>query len=254
VSASWAMPAGTGDAWAQLYERGRPGWPTAALEAAGVPPDARVLDLGAGTGKLTALLCDRFADVVAVEPAHAMREVLGRRVPRAHVLAGTAHEVPLAEASLDAVFAAQAFHWFDDERGLAEISRVLRPEGALVLLWNLPAGPWSPSAEAAEALLLARQPSDVDHVPLDLGGPRAGGGWRPEGAEAFGLFDSAVVANPQTLDRDGLVAFYATMGWLADLPDAERLPLLAAVRGRLEAERYERLWETHVHWARRCAA
>jgi SAM-dependent methyltransferase len=245
------MPGGTGDAWAELYERGRPGWPAAALDLAGVPSGARVLDLGAGTGKLTTLLCDCFAEVVAVEPADAMRAVLARRAPRAEVLAGTAQEVPLADASVDAVFAAQAFHWFDDERGLAEIARVLRPGGVLVLLWNVPAAPWEPSAGAAEAVLLARQPADVDHVPLDLGGPRAGTGWRPAGAEAFGPFESAIVANPQTLDRDGLVDFYATMGWLAELPDAERLPLLTVVREQLDAKRYERLWETQVHWARR---
>lgn len=245
------MPAGTGDAWADIYERGRPGWPAAALDLAGVPADARVLDLDAGTGKLTTLLCDRFAHVMAVEPAVAMRTVLRSRAPGAETVAGTAYEVPLADASVDAVFAAQAFHWFDDERGLAEIARVLRPGGSLVLLWNVPAEPWEPSAEAAETVLLARQPADVDHVPLDLGGPRAGVGWQPAGAEAFAPFESAVIANPQTLDRDGLVDFYATMGWLAELPDAERLPLLAAVRERLDADSYVRLWETHVHWARR---
>ena len=74
-----------------------------------------------------------------------MRRLLETLGPEAEALAGTGQEVPLADATVDAVFAAQAFHWFDDERAVAEIVRVLRPGGALVLMWNVPAGPWEPS-------------------------------------------------------------------------------------------------------------
>ena len=115
---------------------------------AGAPAAATVLDLGAGTGKLTRLLVAAFGRVVAVEPAEAMRRLLETLCPEAEALAGTGQEVPLADASVDAVFAAQAFHWFDDERAVAEIVRVLRPGGALVLMWNVPAGPWEPSTAA----------------------------------------------------------------------------------------------------------
>jgi hypothetical protein len=66
----------------------------------------------------------------------------------------------------------------------------------------------------------------------------------------FEPFTATVFANPQTLDRDGLVAFYASMGWLAELPDEERLPLLSDVRSRLSAPEYRRLWESHVHWTK----
>jgi hypothetical protein len=92
-------------------------------------------------------------------------------------------------------------------------------------------------------------PEDVDHIPLDLGGPRAGSGWRPALADPFEPFEASVLPNPQRVDRAGLVAFYASMGWLAELPDDERLPLLDEVSSRLSANEYRRLWETHVHWS-----
>jgi SAM-dependent methyltransferase len=219
------------------------------VRVAGLPSTASVLDLGAGTGKLTRLLVSEFDRVVAVEPAEEMRRLLVADCPAAVALSGSGQEIPMAGASVDAVYAAQAFHWFDDERAIAEIARVLRPGGALVLMWNRPAGPWKPSADAAEKVLSERMPEDLDHIPLDLGGPHASSGWLPAVAESpFEPFTATVLPNPQTLDRDGLVAFYASMGWLADLPDEERLPLLSEVRSRLTAREYRRLWESHVHW------
>jgi len=216
---------------------------------AGLPSTATVLDLGAGTGKLTRLLVSEFDRVVAVEPAEEMRRLLVAHCPDAVALSGTGQQIPVADASVDAVYAAQAFHWFDDAAALAEIARVLRPGGALVLMWNRPAGPWEPSTNAAEKVLNERMPEDLDHIPLDLGGPHASSGWRPAVAESpFEPFTATVLPNPQTLDPDGLVAFYASMGWLADLPDEERLPLLKEIRSRLTAPEYQRLWESHVHW------
>jgi SAM-dependent methyltransferase len=243
------MPVGSLDRWAQDYERGRPGWPRQVVEIVDAESTATVLDLGAGTGKLTRLLSDAFARVVAVEPADAMRGMLSRLCPGAEALSGSAEQIPLADATVDAVFAAQAFHTFDTPHALAEIARVLRPRGVLVLLWNLPAGPWRPSTKAAEAVLEERMPK-VDYIPLDLGGPASSSGWQPNIPDSpFEAFQATAVPNPQTLDRDGLVAFYATMGWLADLPEDERLPLLDRVRSLLDAESYERCWEAHVHWS-----
>jgi SAM-dependent methyltransferase len=246
------MPAGSGDRWCEDYELGRPGWPTEAIHVAGLPSSSNVADLGAGTGKLTRVLVRAFARVVAVEPAEPMRRRLELLCPEAEALAGSGQGIPLPDASVDGVFAGEAFHWFDDDLAAVELARVLRPGGALVLLWNLPAGPWQPSTGAAEEILAASgpPPGEVDYDPLDLAGPRRRPG---EGALArlpFEPFRETRIENPQTLDRDGLVAYYASMGWLADLPDSKRLPLLDRVRALLTEEVYRRSWTAQVHWTR----
>ncbi|MEX2210532.1 MAG: class I SAM-dependent methyltransferase [Gaiellaceae bacterium] len=250
----WSLPAGSLERWPEDYERGRPGWPPEVVDVPGVAPTATVLELGAGTGKLTRLLVLTFRRVVAVEPEDAMRRLLEARCPGAEALAGSAEEIPLADDSVAAVFAAEAFHRFDGERALAEIARVLRPRGALVLLWNLPAGPTKPSIAAAELHLQQRGPTraEAGYDPLDLNTDRyASGEWRlPFADSPFEELEEARLPNPQTVDREGLVAFFASMGWIGDLPDEQRLPLLDKVRSLLPAAEYERAWETHVHWTR----
>ena len=130
---------------AEVYERVRPGYPEAALDYLLAPAGGRrVLDLGAGTGKLTRQLTARGLDVVAVEPTDGMRDQLAAAVPHAEVLAGDAEHIPLADESVDAVLVAQAWHWFDQERAPLEVARVLRPGGVLGVTWNLrdDAEPW----------------------------------------------------------------------------------------------------------------
>ena len=105
-------------------------------ERLGIGPGRDVLDLAAGTGKLTRQLVPLGARIVAVEPIDAMRAELERAVPGVEVLAGTAEAIPLADDSVDAVTCAQAFHWFRPDEAVGEIRRVLRPGGALALLWN----------------------------------------------------------------------------------------------------------------------
>lgn len=251
---NWAMPLGSGDHWAEDYERGRPGWPPAVVEIPHLKRSEAALELAAGTGKLTRLLVEKFDSVVAVEPAEGMRRILISQCPGVDVRAGSAEEIPLADASVDAIFAAEAFTHFDGKRAVAEMARVLRRDGVVVLLWNLPTGPWEPSVAAVEELLnQVIESRDVKYAPLDLG-PLAytSGAWRESFTSSpFEAHQAATVENPQTLDRDGLVAFLASMGWIADLPDSERLPLLDKVRSLLDADRYRRVWETHVQWAAR---
>jgi SAM-dependent methyltransferase len=124
------------DAAADVYERARPSYPSAAVEWL-VPTDAqRVLDLAAGTGKLTRLLARDGRDVYAVEPLPAMRALGQQAAPAATFLAGTAEQIPLDDASVDVVVVAQAWHWVDPGRAVPEVARVLRPGGRLGLVWN----------------------------------------------------------------------------------------------------------------------
>src|SRR6187402_2579388 len=104
---------------AEEYERGRPGYAEAALDAVGLARDAVVLDLAAGTGKLTRQLVPRYARVLAVEPLDEMRAVLERVVPEAEALDGSADAIPLEDSAVDAVFVGEAFHWFARAETLA---------------------------------------------------------------------------------------------------------------------------------------
>jgi SAM-dependent methyltransferase len=122
---------------AAAYQRARPPYPAAAVEWLLVGGATRVLDLGAGTGKLTRQLCERGLDVVAVEPSLRMRQQLAQAVPEARLLPGTAEQIPIADGSVDAVLAAQAWHWVDPQRAVPEVARVLAPAGWLGLLWNM---------------------------------------------------------------------------------------------------------------------
>lgn len=125
---------------ADVYERGRPGYPHAVVHLlrrhGGLSPSSRVVDLAAGTGKLTRQLAQVSARCLAVEPSASMREVFRERVPGVPVVAGVAESIPLGRDTCDVLTVAQAFHWFDAVRSLEEIARVLRPGGSVALVWN----------------------------------------------------------------------------------------------------------------------
>ena len=122
---------------AAAYERGRPSYPPEAVDWL-LPASARdVLELGAGTGKLTTRLVERGLSVVAVDPIAEMLDVLRSALPGTTALLGTAEQIPLPDNSIDVVLVAQAWHWFEPERAVAEVVRVLRPGGRLGLLWNV---------------------------------------------------------------------------------------------------------------------
>jgi SAM-dependent methyltransferase len=126
-------------AQAAAYAEHRPDYPVAAVRwalDAATPAPKTVLDLAAGTGKLTAGLVELGLDVTAVEPDTEMLAELSRALPSVTALEGHAERIPLPDASMDGVFVAQAFHWFDVDKALTEIGRVLRPGGVLLALWN----------------------------------------------------------------------------------------------------------------------
>jgi SAM-dependent methyltransferase len=238
--------------WHEYYARGRPRYPVDAVRVAGLARASAVLEVGAGTGKLTRVLVDEFASVVGVEPDPHMRSWFTALCPRAELLAGTAEALPVAQASIDAVFVAEAFHWFDHQLAVAEIARVLRPGGALILMWNRPAGRPEPPITAVENLLEPIWPDELD-MPLDLDPsrfPYARDWPRAFEHSAFEPLQKSTFANTQTVGRDELVAFFGSMGWIGALPEDEMQALLDGVRLRLVHLEYRLPFETDAYWTR----
>ena len=188
-----------------------------AVDALALTPQARVLDLAAGTGRLTRELARRFADVVAVEPDDAMRSLIDAGV----VLAGSAESIPLDAQTVDAVFVCEAFHWFDTRRAIAEIARVLVPGGGLVIVsthW------WETEPPLPEpAIDILREPYER------VGGP-VQTGWDAFAESDFETLREEEFEENLTVDRDALLAMYSTTSPLAALADADRDALLARVR------------------------
>jgi SAM-dependent methyltransferase len=137
VSEKRAEQAASFDRAAEVYERARPEYPSDAVDWLLPEGAATVLDLGAGTGKLTRALAVRGLEVFAVDPAPKMLDQLRAAIPDATISVGTAEDIPLADASVDAVLVAQAWHWVDQDAALPSVARVLRPGGTLGLIWNL---------------------------------------------------------------------------------------------------------------------
>ncbi len=220
---------------AEAYDRGRPPYPPEALgwlaAELDVTPASTVLDLAAGTGKLTAALVPLAGHVIAVEPVAEMRRVLSAGHPDVEVLAGRAEQIPLPDGSLDAVFVAAAFHWFDADAALAEIHRVLRPGGGLGLLWNRPE--WEGEPWHAEFVAL------LDRAREEQGAPNryVAGEWRAalERSSIYGPVRKREFRHVHHVTREGFLARVASWSVFAVLPDPDREQLLAAVGDVLDA-------------------
>jgi SAM-dependent methyltransferase len=235
-------PARSFDLVADEYERTRPSYPPEVLDALPLAADADVLDLGAGTGKLTRVLVRRYAHVVAVEPLEGMRAILERVVPEAEALPGSAERIPLDDASVDAVFAAQAFHWFDHDRALPEIARVLRRGGVLALVSNGPDDARAtPLPEAFRAYLEELHAAAAFH-----GQPP----WREVLRRApFGEVHEASVPHDHVLDREGVLDTARSVSWIASRPDEEREAVLAKLGSLLPEGTYAIPNRATVLWA-----
>jgi ubiquinone/menaquinone biosynthesis C-methylase UbiE len=185
-----------------------------------------VVDVGAGTGKLTRDLVPTGARVVAVEPLAEMLEQLAAAVPEAEALAGSAEELPLEDGSADAVVAASAFHWFDPDRALPEIHRVLKPGGALATLGN--------GRDLSDPLQQQIQEIVGPYLPA----PGALRGWVAvlEASPLFGPIERFETAHEQRFDAEGLAERMATVSYVARLPEDERAEVLARLRALGEAQ------------------
>jgi ubiquinone/menaquinone biosynthesis C-methylase UbiE len=232
------------DRASDAYERGRPGYPRQAVEsltqALDLDPASVVVDLAAGTGKLTRELLHTGARVIAVEPVAGMRAVLSRSCPQAEVVDGIAEELPLPDASADAVTVAQAFHWFDGERALAEIDRVLRPAGRLALIWN-ERDLRQPIQAELERLFDRHRGSTPSYRDTHWRDAFAATGlFEPAGEHRFDHF--------QRLDAEGLVNRVGSVSFVAALPEVERERLLHEVRtlARGQGGEVELAYETDV--------
>jgi len=208
------------DAAADVYERSRPGYPDPVVDwlLAGRPRD--VLDLGAGTGKLTRSLVGRAEHVTAVDPSPRMLDQLRQTVHGVTTLVGTAEAIPLPDASVDAVVVAQAWHWVDPVRAVPEVARVLRPGGVLGLVWNTrdESVPWVRALGALLAVDAAgRGATAGEHVP----------------PTALGPVESMTHRWSQPVDRERLHELVLSRSYVITASDERRRQLLAQVDGLL---------------------
>lgn len=228
------------------YERGRAGWPPEVLD--GIDRET-VLDLGAGTGKLTELLVQRYPQVIAVEPLANMRSILERKLPRVEVLPGSAERIPLDDGSVDAVFVAEAFHWFDSTAAAREIARVLRPNGTLVIAFNEWLSQYEPAiGDAAHGAIESRAAA----LP-PAGAPKiATGAWKRGFAEApFAPLAERVHEHVFETDREGVAAYYVSISSLAQLEPGEREALRAELIALLPDTTYRLQLAARVFSTRR---
>ncbi|MDF2846582.1 MAG: class SAM-dependent methyltransferase [Oerskovia sp.] len=216
--ASHAARASSFGAGAGEYRAVRPSYPDAAIDWM-LPAGARhVLDLAAGTGKLTERLVARGLHVTAVEPSEGMRAELQDAVPRAHVLPGTAEHIPLEDGSVDAVLVAQAWHWFDVAVAVPEIARVLRPGGRLGVVWNVRDHTVDWVESFTEIIHRGDSLEPVHRTPtID------------DGDGAFTPLEHATFSWEDRLPAASLRTLASTRSHLLTLPPAERDELLDAV-------------------------
>lgn len=240
--------AGGGD-----YERSRPGYPEAAVdlvvEELGLDHRSRVLELAAGTGKLTRMLSDRFAELIAVEPVPEMHRRLSAAVPAVPVIAAVAEAVPLRDRSVDGALVATAFHWFRGEQALPEIARVLRPRGALALLWNNPDRSTAWVADVWQAVDEHRgaTPGNLDQA------------WRTsfDGDQSFEPLQERTFVHEVEMTPDDLVARVSSISFIAALPPParrgvqERVRTVAAEHPQLAGRpSFPLPYRTSVFWCR----
>lgn len=248
-----AAAGGFGSA-AEGYERSRPDYPAEAVhrlvQELEITRTCRGMDLGAGTGKLTRMLRTTGATIVAVEPVEAMRAQLTEVLPDVPQVAGAAEALPFADETFDAVVCAQAFHWFDGARALPEVHRVLKRWGRLGLLWNV----WDESVP-----WVAEITSIIDGYERSAPRERTHE-WRRafSATDLFGRLHQLRFPHRQSLDAEGLVERFASVSFIAVLPQDERSEVLGRIRRLTEThpdlagrDRFDLPYVTELYWSAR---
>jgi SAM-dependent methyltransferase len=205
---------------AGAYERGRPPYPPEAIDWLLPAGAVQVIDLGAGTGKLTRQLAGRGLDVTAVEPSEGMREQLARAVPGVRALAGTGERIPLPGRSVDAVLVAQAWHWVDPAQAVPEVARVLRPGGRLGLIWNVR----DERADWVAGLGAILRQSDGSHA---ISGTVSAA---PQVGPPFGPLERRDIEWVHHLSPDALIDMVVSRSYVITMPAADREKLLNELR------------------------
>ena len=209
------------------YERGRPDYAPAVVGAIAaelrLSPGATVLDLAAGTGKLSRTLLAAGFDVVAVEPLDSLRALLGDRIGAERVRDGVAERIPLDDASVAAVTVADGFHWFDREAAMREITRVLVPGGGLAVMSMVP--DWTGASWAHEVGTLVRD-ARPEHPAFD--GPP----WHEALSITQGWSEpwEVRVTTNQPTGPERVIDHLSSMSWIAAMPDADRAEAVARIR------------------------
>ncbi|MGA3158314.1 MAG: methyltransferase domain-containing protein [Steroidobacteraceae bacterium] len=241
---------------AQRYARSRPDYPEALLawlaDPLGVVPGATALDLGAGTGKFTRLLVRAGATVIAIEPVAQMREQLAATLAGVATLAATAQAMPLANASIDAVVCAQAFHWFANPASLAEIHRVLQPGGRLGLIWNVR----DESVDWVHEITRLITPHEGDLPRYHNGAWRRAFGDGLFSEPELSIYPYVHAGDPEAV----IIERFASVSFIAAMNEADKNRMLdqlrtlvtnhPALRGR---SRVEFPYQTHAYCCRRLA-
>lgn len=225
-----------GFADAASYDRARPRYDSLVVDVLvdqlELEPRAPVLELGAGTGQLSEALISAGLELTAVEPLAATRELLAATIGAERVRDGRAEEIPLGDGAVRAVFAADAFHWFDERLAMPEIRRVLAPKGGVAILRTVPAidEPWS---RELGVLITATRP---EHPAFNGRGPAAA----LEEDPAFAPVRATKVTARRELDRDAIIALIGSFSWVASLPDVDRERMLLRAGEVLDAHSFER--------------
>jgi SAM-dependent methyltransferase len=215
------------------YEAARPSYPPEAVawfvENLRIAPGATVVDLAAGTGKLTRLLVPTRANLIAAEPVAGMRATFREVLPDVPMIATTAEQLAFRDGSLDAVTIAQAFHWFDEDRAIAALARAVRVGGRVGLVWNARdrSVPWVNDVWAIMDRVEKRAPWR-DHE-----------NWRDSALRdrpGFGPLHSAEFRHEQTITPSAMVQRVASVSHVAVLPHAEREAVLEEVRAVLRSD------------------